>query len=308
MSVQEPYERRGITRAPTRETAGGDGFPSVSVIIPSLSGNVQRVTASLERQTLRGFELRIVTGTRPAARARNIGAATSSGALLLFIDDDAYFGHARVMERLFSSLLSDPRIGVVGPSKVLPPHATRLQRRIAAEVPRWVHPILDMDTVSDPPLDHYGFSGISTTCCLIRRAVFEQIGGFDERMRTGEDTELFYRIRKAGYRFVMPRRSWVCHDPPRSVVQLLRKGFEYGIGHALEARKTPERRMAILPLDRWRGWLVVAFAPVFFLPSLFVNVYPQSVPRLRIGFAPLKAASTYATFYGYVWGWIARDR
>lgn len=276
----------------------------VSVIIPSWSGKVERVVASLEEQTFREYTLTVVRGVSPAARARNVGVANTRGELILFIDDDAYFGHERVLETLVRTLEADRSIGVVGSSKLIPPDASPLQQRIAAEVPRWVYPVVGEDTESNPPLDSYGYTGITTTCCMLRRAVFEEAGGFDERLGTGpEDTEFFYRLRRAGYRFVIPRDCWVYHSPPGRIKALLRKSFGYGMGHAQEALKAPERRMKVVPLDRWYGKIFVLLSPLFFLPSLFISLYFDPKRHVRIGFRPLKALSTYATLYGYTWGW-----
>jgi glycosyltransferase involved in cell wall biosynthesis len=287
---------------------GSERPATVSVIIPSWRGNVRRVCNSLRAQTFRDYTVRVVSGVSPAARARNLAAAEARSSLLLFIDDDAYFGHERVLETLVGTLGADPTLGAVGPSKLVPPDATWLQRRIAAETPRWVYPILTADAESNPPLDRYGFSGISTTCVLVPRAVFEQIGGFDERLTTAEDTDFFYRLRRAGYRLVIPRDCWVYHDPPAGLSTLLRKSCQYGRNHALEARKWPERHMDILPLDRWYGRLLLLLSPLFFPLSLFVNVYFDPVRRLELGFLPLKALSTYATLYGYAWEWFRSAR
>lgn len=283
-------------------------FANVSIVIPSWSGDVARLRDSIGRQTFREYHVEVVRGVSPAARARNLGVAATSGEYLLFVDDDAYFGHDRVLEMLLERLRTDPSIGVVGPSKLIPPDATPLQRRIAAEVPRWVYPVVDADIESNPPLDRHGFTGITTTCCLMRRAVFEEIGGFDERLTTGEDTDVFYRLRRAGYRFVIPRDCWVYHDPPSRLAELLRKSFRYGMNHAWEARKWPERGMDVVPLDRWYGKLFVLASPLFLLPSLFVNVYFEPKRQLRVGLRPLKALSTYATLFGYTWGWFHRRR
>lgn len=284
------------------------GPPRVSVIIPSLRADVADVRASVAEQRFADYDVRVVSGVRPAARARNLGVAATTAELLLFIDDDAQMGHAEVLGRLVATLIGDPSIGVVGPSKLLSSRATALQHRIADEVPGWTYPVTAGDVESNPPLDHYGFSGITTTCCVMRRSTFEEVGGFDERLPTGEDTELFYRIRKAGYRFVIPHDTWVYHDPPRSLVALARKSFGYGRGHATEARLGPERRMSVLPLHRWYGWLAVVAAPLFMGASLFVSIYLERSPRLRVGFRPTKAISSYAAFYGYIYGWMRYGR
>jgi glycosyltransferase involved in cell wall biosynthesis len=278
--------------------------PRVSLIVPSWTGEIARLRASIERQTFRDYEIEVVTGVSPAARARNVGAARARGAILLFIDDDAYFGHPGVMQQLVDVLDRDPMVAVAGSSKLAPRSATRLQRAIARQVPRTVYPVQPEDMESNPPTDRYGFTAITTTCCAVRRDVYEQAGGFDERLTTGpEDTDFFYRVRRLGYRLVIAGRCWVYHDPPGGMRDLVRKSFWYGVGHALEARKNPERRMALLPLDRWYGKLVPLLAVIGFPAALFVHYYFDPVRKLVIDFRPLKTISTYAVLWGYVYGW-----
>ncbi len=62
--------------------------------------------------------------------------------------------------------------------------------------------------------------------------------------------------------------------------------------------------MNLIPLDRWWGKLFVAVSPFLFPLSLFVHVYFDPERSIKVGFRPFKALSTYATFYGYVWGWL----
>ena len=61
--------------------------------------------------------------------------------------------------------------------------------------------------------------------------------------------------------------------------------------------------MQIIPLDRWYGKALVLLSPLLFLPSLFVGYYFDPVRHIHIGWRPIKALSTYATLYGYTYGW-----
>lgn len=283
--------------------AGIKARPEVSIIIPSWSGEVDRLMESVRRQTFRSYEVEVVRGVSPAARARNLGAARTKGDILLFIDDDAFFGNRHTLQRLVSLLESDPRMGVAGTSKLAPKNATRLQKAIARQVPRMVFPVLSEDVESNPPLDGYGFTAVSTTCCAVPRAVFEQVGGFNEDLATGEDTDFFYRVRRSGYAIYVAGNTWVYHDPPSSLPDLARKSFGYGVGHALEARTTPERRMNMLALDRWYGLMSIPAAILALPVALFVHVYFDPTRRVEIGFRPLKTLSTYMVLSGYVYGW-----
>src|SRR5207248_870346 len=106
------------------------------------------------------------------------------------------------------------------------------------------------------------FTAVTTLCCAVRRTIFEEVGGFDEELPRGVDTDFFYRVRRCGYNLVVAANCWVYHEPPASMKALLHKSFWYGMGHALEARKSPERGMAVLPLDRWYGQLGLIAAVV----------------------------------------------
>lgn len=217
--------------------------PRLSVVVPTLAGDASTTIASLGSQTVTDWELIVVTGVRPAGRARNEGIARSSASLLLFLDDDAKLGDEHVLERMLSALA--PGVGVVGSSKLVPPEATRFQRRVGREVPGWTHPVRETVEAADPPLHRYGFTPATTTCCLIPRDVIDDVGAFDERLPTGEDTELFFRIRSRGYRLVIAPCAWTWHAPPATVRALVRKSYWYGVGHAHEALLHPGRRMRL---------------------------------------------------------------
>lgn len=277
--------------------------PRVSIIVPSWSGEVNRLLESLRRHSFHDYEVEVVRGVSPAARARNMGVARTKGDILLFIDDDAYFGNRHVLQRLVSLLEDNPRVGVAGTSKLAPKNATRLQKAVAKQVPRMVFPVVGEDIESNPPLDGYGFTAVTTTCCAVPRAVFEQVGGFNEELVTGEDTDFFYRVRRAGYLIYIAGNTWVYHDPPSSLTNLLRKSFWYGVGHALEARTAPERRMMMLPLDRWYGLLAIPAAILALPVAFFVHLYFDPTRRVEFGFRPLKTLSTYGVLSGYIYGW-----
>jgi GT2 family glycosyltransferase len=276
--------------------------PRVSIIIPSRSGNVSRLMRSIERQTFRDYEVEVVQ--EPGLnRARNLGAERSKGDILVLIDDDIILGGEHVLQAMVDLLESDPKVGIVGVSLQVPAEASRFQRAVAREVPRYVDPIVSESMLSNPPLERYGFTAIKGGCCAIRRIVFAGVGGFDEVRLSGEDTEFFYRVRRGGYDLALAANSWAYHLPPANLKELLRKSFSYGVGHAREARKNPERGMAVLALDRWHGVFGLFAAVVSFPLAFFVHYYFDPVRRLVVGFRPLKTLSTYATLCGYVHGW-----
>jgi GT2 family glycosyltransferase len=216
---------------------------SISVVIPSLNGGGQQIINKLQNQTRIPDEIEVVVGVRPNGRARNIGVERTSGDILVFIDDDAAPGTSDLIEKMVQVLVEDETVGVAGAARILPPGASWFQKRIAAEIPRTVNPVPESDIETNPPLKGYGHSMITTTCCALRRSVFEEVGRFSEEAISGVDTDLFYRIRRAGYKFVMVASAFVEHPAPANLRSLWKKYFWYGLGYGQETRRNPERKM-----------------------------------------------------------------
>ncbi len=280
--------------------------PRISVITPTLNGNADLLRRALDAQTWPPDETQVVRGIRPVGRARQMAVQAARGDILLFLDDDAAPAQADLVEQLVQPLLHDPTIGVTGVVRVLPPGASWFQRRVAAEIPRTVNAVPHSVQESNPPLDGYGHSLITTTCCAMRRSVYEEAGGFCPDLITGEDTDLFYRIRRLGYRFVLIPNRWVEHPAPDSLPALLRKYYHYGIGHGQEARRRPEQRLGVpLPTPLHRAAFRLA-ASLWVLPNIFI-LYSPGFPYWRIGFRPLKALSTCAAAWGYARAWRERE-
>ncbi len=276
--------------------------PRVAVVIPSLDGKVDALRASIARQTLQPDEVEVAVGIRPNGKARNVGVARTTADILVFVDDDAVLGGDDTLANLIAPLLSDPTIGVTGASKLIPPDSSPFQKRVAREVPRIEHPIVDEPLETNPPLDRHGYIEITTTCCAMRRAVFDEVGGFSNELVRGVDTEFFYRVRRLGYRFILVPHTWVYHSVPLTLRAVLRKHFLYGVGHAQEVQRDPRRaagRQLKTPLHTAAYFL---FRTAILVPNIFLP-YSFSAPSWRPGFKPLKALTSYVAALGYIYGW-----
>ena len=275
--------------------------PQIALVIPALAGTPDALLESVRRQTLAPDELVVVRGARPNGRARNQGVAQTSAPILVFVDDDAVLGDAHVITNLVAPLLADPGIGVTGASKLLPPNAPWFQRWVAREVPRIEHPVVaqPLETNPDPPSF---YCEITTTCCAMRRTVFAQAGGFDETLVRGVDTEFFVRLRRLGYRFVLVPNTWAYHPAPANLRALLRKHFLYGVGHAQEVRRDPQRARGRQLRTPLHALAFIAFRTTIVLPNVFLP-YSFAAPSWKPGFKPLKALTSYVGALGYVWGW-----
>lgn len=280
----------------------------IALIIPSLDGQADALLASVATQTLQPDQIELVRGVRPNGRARNLGVKRTQAPILVFVDDDATLGHPQLLERLVEAL-ADPGVGVAGASKLLPPDAPPFQRRVAREVARIEHAIVDtpLETNPDPPSF---YCEITTTCCAMRREVFEQAGGFDENLVRGVDTEFFVRVRRMQlpgvqgkhFRFILVPHTWAYHPAPASLQALLHKQFWYGAGHAQEVRRDPARARGHQLHTPVHAAAFLLFRTLILPLNIFIP-YSYAAPSWRPGFKPLKALASYASALGYVWGW-----
>lgn len=105
--------------------------------------------------------------------------------------------------------------------------------------------------------------GFAAANLSVQKEVFEAVGGFDPKMRFGEDHDLCARIMEAGYPIRFIESGVVRHNHRRTIPALLRQSFSYGIGHAHLLRKY--RRGVVLieagghtfrkEPHRWHVWI-----------------------------------------------------
>lgn len=273
----------------------------VALVVPSLAGEVGSLLASVARQSLGPDEIEVVRGVTPNGRARNVGARRTRAPILVFVDDDAVLGPDETLAGLVAPL-ADPTVGAVGTAKLIPPESSWFQCRVAKEVPRIEHAVVERLTDSNLPLGHHGYTAVTTTCCAMRRDVFESLGGFDENLLRGVDSEFFYRMRGAEYRLVVAPRTWVYHPAPSTPGRLVEKHFLYGIGYAQTVRRHPELAAGRYLSTPVHAALYTVLRTVLVVPHAFVP-FSHADRSWRPGFKPLRALSSYAAGLGYVYGW-----
>jgi glycosyltransferase involved in cell wall biosynthesis len=111
--------------------------------------------------------------------ARNAGVGVSSGHWLTFLDSDDLMMTGRLAAQIQELRRVGPNSVVMGEESieiadgVVPPPSITAQ--LAQPRPRWY-----------------------TMTMMTTRAVFDDVGGFDESLRIGEDTELLFRMHRHG--------------------------------------------------------------------------------------------------------------
>lgn len=181
--------------------------PAVAVVIPVRDGarHLPGAIASVRAQTLPAAELVVVDDgssddtvavaealgvrcvRRPgggAAAARNTGVRATTAPVVAFLDCDDRW-HPTKLEMQVAVLESDAELGWVS-ARGRVRFATGLER-----VP-WAPGLADGDELP----------GALGSTLVVRRAVFDRLGGFDEGYQASEDLEWLLRSRDAGIRDV----------------------------------------------------------------------------------------------------------
>ncbi len=212
----------------------------VSVIIISrakddLSGLLRDIeTQQLSCQT----EVITIIGIAPPGKARNEGAKKAKGEILAFLDSDIRLGDDLYLANLVKALAVDPAPGAACASLRLPPQTSAFQKCYAREIAHNETPVVDVMT------EVYV---VPSACFAIQAEVFTKLGGFNEAMIRGEDSELTARIRKAGYRTVLAPQTWCLHPCPDNFWQLARTNIRNGAGVAFVDTRYPQLNSDIHP-------------------------------------------------------------
>jgi len=142
----------------------------------------------------------------------NLGASFARGDYLVFLNNDTEV-QPGWLDELVHTADSDHRIGLVGAKLVYPDG--RLQECgsiVWRDGTGW-----NYGRGADPDLPQYqvvrDVDYCSGAALLVRRDLFERVGGFDDRFAPAyfEDTDLAFAIRAAGHRTVVQPRAVVVH-------------------------------------------------------------------------------------------------
>jgi GT2 family glycosyltransferase/tetratricopeptide (TPR) repeat protein len=200
------------------------------------------------------------------AKACNQGARAARGRYCLFLNNDTE-PQPNWLGPLFALADGDPAVAAVG-CKLLYPDGT-IQHAGIALADCWDHdPLLAFHLFAREKADfpmvnqRRVYQAVTAACMLVRKACFDQAGGFDEEYWNGcEDADLCLRFQKLG---------WLTVYEPASVV----------IHHASQSGPEPSRRVPQNVERFHRKWLEHASPDVTIEQDGKSRMAPASVMRL----------------------------
>lgn len=137
------------------------------------------------------------------AAVNNLAASAATGAALLFLNDDTEMIDPQWLGELVRWAERDT-VGVVGP-KLLYPDGSIQHAGVVVGLDGFAgHPFLGL---REGGVTFYGrsewyrnYSAVTGACLMIRRELFERVGGFDQQLALcGNDVALCLRVRALGY-------------------------------------------------------------------------------------------------------------
>jgi len=180
-------DRPELLRQTVQSVLDGDSLPAEIVVVDQSSGPRAALPAG-ESVEIRRLEL----SSRGLSRARNAGVAAATHDVIVMIDDDVRV-QPDWLRRLVDALLAAPAGTVVTGTVAAPPTTT--DGFVPSTTSR-----TEPETFFGRQPGDFLFGGNMA----MRRAVFEQVGPFDERLGAGalfasaEDNDWGYRLLEAG--------------------------------------------------------------------------------------------------------------
>lgn len=201
------------------------------------------------------YEILLAEGSAPS-RQRNLAAREACGDVLYFLDDDSLIDPENLA--FCSDGMSDPAVAVVGGPSITPAGDSRLQQLFgyalasafgSGAVSNRYHAHGETRETTDKEL---------ILCNLaVRRSVFADLGGFNERLYPNEENEFLERVASAGYKLLHVPTMRIFRSQRRTLKAFIRQMFSYGRGRGQQTLITS-------------SYSVTSFFPLFFVVYLVI--------------------------------------
>ncbi|MEO0362744.1 MAG: glycosyltransferase family 2 protein, partial [Pseudomonadota bacterium] len=205
-----------------RETAPG---PAELIVIDNGSTDAETLAFY---EALAGDE-RVRIDMRPApfnfSAMVNRGAAMAKGEAILLLNNDVEAIEPKWLA-LMAETLARPRVGIVGAKLLFPDRTIQHAGVIVGHGGVAGHDMKGMAEDAEDPLGRMAVphqrSAVTAACMLVRREVWEALGGFDEATFpvAFNDVDFCLRARAAGWRVALDPRAVLIHHEGKS-----RRGF-----------------------------------------------------------------------------------
>jgi len=236
--------------------------------------------------------------------ARNMGAREASGEILAYTDDDCLADEDWLSH--IAAGFDDPKWVACGGPNIPPAPRHEIEAVVAAAPGAPAHVMLN-----DAEAEHLPGCNLA-----IRKAALNAIGGFREHYRTaGDDVDICWRLRDAGWHLRFMPGAMVWHHRRRTFGAYLRQQRGYGHAEALLMKDHPQH-FGPIGGARWRGAIYGDASPaqdlaegsIFHGPlgtGLFQGIYQHSRRCALDWFSGVLWIAIFVVAMLLGWWWVA---
>jgi len=201
------------------------------------------------------------------ASARNIGANNANGHILVFVEGDSKYSPDYI-ETIIKPFSHHSVGGSICGQRIV--WSDKNNTVVKYQNLRWKAKTILKKEKRYPVVGAWAF----------RKEVFDKLGGYDKTLRYGEDLDLFYRMKKAGYKSEWDPGAYIYHKDPDTLTDLIRyvwKGalninvFENRWGKPLPTIVYIEEIILTIKLAFEEGEIATAFSIPFIVFCLFIT-------------------------------------
>ena len=193
----------------------------------------------------------IPTGAIGPAEKRDLSLRYAEGQILAFLDDDAYPKTNWLKQAV--KHFKNPQVGAVGGPAITPQNNTFYQKASATVFESWVGagqarlrylPIGKLREIDDYP----------SVNLLVKKEIFEKIGGFNSTYWPGEDTKLCLEIIKNDRKIIYDPQVVVWHHRRPLFIPHLKQVWNYALHRGYFVKRFPQTSLKFC----------------YFIPTLFI--------------------------------------
>ena len=187
-------------------------YPNYDVVVvdnASTDGSLAEIEASFGSNPL----ITIVENSENLGHSEgcNIGARMTKGQYIVFVDSDIEFEEKNWLWELVNVMENDKKVGLAQAKIVLSENKHCLDYVCVAvdALGTWA---ANYGSKEEMHKEKFEILAASSGCCIARRDVFDQVGGFDaDYFIYDDDTDLSLRTRLLGYRVMFVPSAVVIH-------------------------------------------------------------------------------------------------
>lgn len=245
----------------------------------------------------------IASGEVGPADKRDMALQYAEGEVFAFIDDDAYPRKDWLINAI--SYFDDPAVGAVGGPAVTAPDDDIWQQASGKVYESFL--CSGGYTYRYIPKTEREVDDLPSVNLIVRRDVFESVGGYDSNYYPGEDTKLCLDIvKKAGKKIIYSPEVLVYHHRRRVFKQHLKQATNYAKHRGYFAKALPETSCklayfipSVFVIGLVMGPLLAYFIPVLW--NLYFSVIILYVLLLTMSIHNVKSVKVWIlTFMGII--------